>query len=104
MKVFVDEVPYLGKGPIDLLAAIDREGSISKAAKATRLSYRKAWQLVENMNRIAKRPLVEKKLGGHKGGGAVVTPWGKEIISQYLALETKMEDYIQRNFNPSGFL
>ena len=104
MKVFADDEAYLGKGPIDLLRAIDEEGSIAKAARSVDLSYRKAWQLVENMNRVATRPLVEKKLGGNKGGGATVTPIGKSILKNYYKLEAEVEQYIQSRFNPEKFI
>lgn len=104
MKVFVGDEAYLGKGPIDLLMAIDQEGSIAKAAKSTNLSYRKAWQLVENMNRMATQPLVEKKLGGNRGGGASVTPTGKAILSQYLLLELEVDRFIQDKFKPADFV
>lgn len=104
MKVFADDEAYLGKGPIDLLMAIEKEGSIAKAAKTTNLSYRKAWQLVENMNRVATQPLVEKKLGGNRGGGASVTPKGKAILKSYLSLEEQVEHFIQSNFNAAEFI
>lgn len=104
IKVFVEDEPYLGKGPIDLLVAINQEGSIAKAAESTKLSYRKAWQLVENMNRLASQPLVEKKLGGNRGGGASVTPSGKAILEKYLALDAAVEEFIAQRFKPSDFL
>ncbi|MEM8895758.1 MAG: LysR family transcriptional regulator [Bacteroidota bacterium] len=104
MKVFVDDQAYLGKGPIDLLQAIEREGSITKAAKATQLSYRKAWQLVENMNSMAEQPLVEKKLGGNRGGGASVTPTGKAILARYKTLEGEVAQFINEKFNSSDFV
>ncbi len=104
MKVFVDDEPYLGKGPIELLKAIEQEGSIAKAAKATQLSYRKAWQLVENMNRLAKQPLVYKKLGGNKGGGASITAAGKDILENYLSLERQVDQFVQSRFKPSDFI
>jgi molybdate transport system regulatory protein len=104
MKVFVGDEAYLGKGPIDLLIAIDQEGSITKAAKTTNLSYRKAWQLVENMNQMATQPLVEKKLGGNQGGGASVTPTGKAVLEHYLSLEQEVEKFIQSKFKPSVFV
>ncbi len=104
MKVFVDDEAYLGKGPIDLLKAIDQAGSITEAAKATKLSYRKAWQLVENMNKIADRPLVEKKVGGNRGGGAVVTQAGKTILDNYITLEAEVNQFLQGKFKPSDYI
>ncbi|MEQ9301197.1 MAG: LysR family transcriptional regulator [Cyclobacteriaceae bacterium] len=104
MKVFVGDEAYLGKGPIELLKAIDQKGSIAKAAETTKLSYRKAWQLVENMNRIATQPLVEKKLGGNRGGGASVTLAGKTILRQYQSLEEEVDEFIQNKFKGTDFV
>ena len=64
-----------------------KHGSIAKAAQGMNMSYRKAWQMVKDMNAIAKKPLVEKQLGGKSGGGAFVTEAGKELMKQYYSIE-----------------
>lgn len=93
--VFSEDTPYLGIGPIELLEKIIKYGSISKAATAMKMSYRKAWQLVQNMNEIADTPLVTTKLGGTKGGGAEVTEKGRQVIEQYHLLEKDIEVFLK---------
>ena len=72
---------FLGEGRVVLLQKIKETGSISGAAKAIDISYRKAWQLVENMNKTAEKPLVIKKSGGKNGGSTVVTAEGEQAIN-----------------------
>ena len=73
----------LGPGKVDLLEEIDRSGSISKAARELGLSYRRAWTLVDTMNKSFKSSLVEGSAGGKKGGGAHLTPLGKKMAKVY---------------------
>ncbi len=93
--VFADETPFLGVGPIELLEQIRKHGSIAKGAAAMKMSYRKAWQLVKNMNEIADQPLVVTQLGGKTGGGAQITEEGEKVVRQYHLLEKEMEAFLQ---------
>ncbi len=77
----------VGPGKIDLLEAIAREGSISGAAKALGMSYRRAWLLVDTMNRNFKSPLVAAATGGTHGGGAAITEVGAQVIARYRKIE-----------------
>ncbi len=79
-----------GPGKAELLEKIAAEGSISKAAKAMDMSYSRAWQLVDAMNHDFKKPLVESSTGGRKGGGAVVTKTGHELISLFRKMEEQL--------------
>jgi molybdate transport system regulatory protein len=79
-----------GPGKADLLERIASEGSISKAAKAMEMSYSRAWQLVDAMNQSFRKPLVESTAGGKKGGGAVLTKLGEEVLSQFRKMETQL--------------
>jgi molybdate transport system regulatory protein len=79
-----------GPGKADLLERIAIEGSISKAAKAMDMSYSRAWQLVDAMNAAFRKPLVEPKTGGRKGGGASLTRAGEEILSIYRQMEEQL--------------
>lgn len=79
-----------GPGKADLLERIASEGSISKAAKAMDMSYSRAWQLVDAMNNAFRKPLVESSTGGKKGGGAVLTKAGEEILSLFRQMEERM--------------
>jgi molybdate transport system regulatory protein len=79
----------LGPGKVQLLEAIGETGSISAAGRSMKMSYRRAWLLVDDLNRIFKSPLVEAQPGGAKGGGAHLTELGREIVANYRAIEAK---------------
>ncbi|GJL77122.1 MAG: LysR family transcriptional regulator [Nitrospinaceae bacterium] len=90
-----EDLIALGPGKIDLLEAIRRKGSISKAAKEIKLSYRRAWDMVDTMNRCFKKPLVSSSTGGKGGGGALLTPLGERMIHLYRTMETAAEKSAQ---------
>jgi len=77
----------MGPGKAALLQAIAAAGSISAAGRALGMSYRRAWLLVDTMNRCWQTPLVETLAGGQKGGGARLTPLGDQVLAAYLTLE-----------------
>jgi len=80
----------LGAGKIALLEAIEKTGSISAAGRAHGMSYRRAWLLVEELNRIFASPLVAAWHGGAKGGGAGLTDEGRRVVALYRMAEAKM--------------
>ncbi len=79
----------IGRGKIQLLAHIRETGSISAGGRAMDMSYRRAWLLVDEMNRLFRMPVVESQRGGKQGGGAMVTPFGDALIAHYQAMEEK---------------
>lgn len=79
----------VGPGKIDLLEAIGNTGSITAAARSLGMSYRRAWLLVDTMNRCFKSPVVEAEAGGRRGGGTRVTALGVEVIRRYRRIETR---------------
>jgi molybdate transport system regulatory protein len=81
-----------GPGKAELLEHIAAEGSISRAAKAMDMSYSRAWQLVEAMNEAFRKPLVEASTGGRKGGGAVLTPAGREVLEIFRKMEKRLQE------------
>ncbi len=89
LRVMTQDVPAMGPGKAALVAAIAKTGSISAAARAMRMSYRRAWQLVEALNASFTEPVVLTAVGGKRGGGAVVTPFGRRILAQYRVMEGK---------------
>jgi molybdate transport system regulatory protein len=90
-SVRIDFTPggRLGPGKVQLLEAIGETGSISAAGRSMKMSYRRAWLLVDDLNRIFRSPLVEAQPGGAKGGGAHLTALGREIVASYRAIEAK---------------
>lgn len=78
----------LGPGKVQLLETIRETGSIAAAGRAMGMSYKRAWHLVDTMNRCFASPLVETSKGGARGGGATLTPLGGKVIVLYHDLET----------------
>lgn len=79
----------IGPGKVALLEAIARTGSISAAGRALRMSYRRAWELVEDLNRHLGADVVATSAGGSGGGGARLTETGAAIVAAYRALEAE---------------
>ena len=77
----------LGPGKVALLERIEETGSISAAGKTMGMSYRRAWELVSEMNALFDQPLVAARVGGAKGGGTALTPFGRAIVRRYRAVE-----------------
>lgn len=76
---------------MDLLEHIRATGSISAAGRAMDMSYRRAWLLVSDLNRMFDKPSVESQRGGQKGGGAALTPFGEALLQRFRAMEQAME-------------
>lgn len=89
LRILLGAEIALGPGKADLLEAIVRTGSISAAGRELGMSYRRAWNLVEVMNRSFRAPLVETLKGGSGGGGARVTGFGADVLTRYRAMEAK---------------
>ena len=81
----------IGPGKIELLEAIARTGSITGAAKALGMSYRRAWVLVDMMNRCFVSPIVAAEAGGPRGGGTRLTPLGEDVMRRYRRIEAVAE-------------
>lgn len=89
-----DDDRFLGIGRLELLEHIVNLGSISKAAQAMSMSYKRAWDLVNSMNAQAATPLVATQTGGARGGGAVVTAAGHEAIRTFRDLQARFQDFL----------
>jgi molybdate transport system regulatory protein len=79
----------MGPGKAELIERIAATGSISAAARDMGMSYRRAWQLVEALNATYREPVVQTAIGGQRGGGATVTPFGRRLAAQFRAMESK---------------
>ena len=88
----LDEGIAIGPGKADLLNAIRDTGSISAAGKRLGMSYRRAWLLVDTMNRCFKTPLVETATGGQAGGGARLTTNGEKVLERYQAMMAEVDN------------
>jgi molybdate transport system regulatory protein len=89
LRVLGTRSPAMGPGKAELIAHIARSGSISAAARAMGMSYRRAWQLVEALNHDFREPVIATAIGGSRGGGARVTPFGQRLVARFRAMERK---------------
>jgi molybdate transport system regulatory protein len=90
----------IGPGKVDLIEAVGRTGSISAAGRDLGMSYRRAWLLLDAVNRMFEEPVVTASVGGAHGGGAVVTPLGQALIAAYRALEAECAAAADSRFAP----
>jgi molybdate transport system regulatory protein len=91
VRIDLDAEGRIGPGKIELLEAIHACGSISAAGRAMEMSYKRAWDLVDEINHICGRPAVERQTGGKNGGGAILTPFGVSLVSRYRKIERSAE-------------
>jgi molybdate transport system regulatory protein len=94
----------IGPGKVALLEAIQSTGSISGAARSIGMSYRRAWLLVEDINRSLREPAVTAEIGGVHGGGAVVTPVGERVVELYRTIESQARAATGGEFRAIGRL
>ncbi|MFB9867109.1 winged helix-turn-helix domain-containing protein [Vreelandella sulfidaeris] len=90
LRLALNRDVVIGPGKADLLDMIDQVGSISAAGRSLKMSYKKAWQLIETMNNHFSSPLVVTSAGGNERGGAHLTELGKQVLSHYRALEKQL--------------
>jgi len=91
LRIDFDADRAIGPGKVRLLELIDSSGSISAAGRQMGMSYRRAWLLVDNLNRCFREPLVAAQVGGVKGGGASLTGFGRAVVEHYRAIEKAAE-------------
>jgi molybdate transport system regulatory protein len=87
LKVEFSAGRRLGPGKVRLLDCISETGSISAAARKMEMSYRRAWLLIEELNAMFGKPVVETSAGGYGGGGAKVTDFGKKVVGMFRDME-----------------
>jgi molybdate transport system regulatory protein len=89
LRILGDGEPAMGPGKAALIERIAAAGSISAAARAMGMSYRRAWQLVDALNTSFTEPVVTTATGGRHGGGAVVTEFGRRLVDDFRAMEAR---------------
>ncbi|WP_276373456.1 winged helix-turn-helix domain-containing protein [Chryseolinea sp. H1M3-3] len=95
----IDGERFFGPGRAELLALIHETGSISKAAKAMGMSYKKAWTMVDGLNANGSKPYVISHKGGQQGGGAEVTPAGLKMLKSYQKLNKRLFSIVESNID-----
>jgi molybdate transport system regulatory protein len=79
----------IGSGKADILEAVADTGSISAAARRMKMSYRRAWLLIDTMNRCFREPVVDTATGGKGGGGAQITAFGRQVLKEFRRVEAR---------------
>jgi molybdate transport system regulatory protein len=87
LRVEFDDEHYIGPGRVRLLELIGELGSISQAAKAMDMSYKRAWYLLDAFGACFSAPLVLRQMGGKGGGSAQLTEFGAEVVRRYRSME-----------------
>ena len=100
LRIIFAKARKIGPGKADLLDAIGRTGSISAAGREMGMSYRRAWLLVDEANRIFTEPLVVTAAGGAHGGGAQLTEFGRRVLAAYRTIEARTRAAIAEEMAP----
>jgi molybdate transport system regulatory protein len=87
VRVTLNAETQLGPGKAELLQAIDETGSIAAAGRQLGMSYKRAWYLIDTMNRYFREPLVVSTKGGKAGGGAQLTATGRDVVRSFRRIE-----------------
>jgi molybdate transport system regulatory protein len=95
----VDGHILLGEGRVSVLKAIEETGSLSKAAKSLGMSYKKAWSLIDAVNSRAQKPVVTTSIGGKGGGGALLTPYGKSLVTAFETINQNCWKFLDGQIN-----
>jgi molybdate transport system regulatory protein len=96
VRIDLDTEGRIGPGKIQLLENIRACGSISAAGRAMDMSYKRAWDLVDEINRICRQAAVERQTGGKNGGGAVLTPFGVSLVARYRKIERDAANAVRK--------
>jgi molybdate transport system regulatory protein len=87
LRLYLSSTHPFGPGKVKILESIQQGGSISRAARDMKMSYRSAWLLVDSMNSLFRTPVVHTTLGGRGGGSATLTTFGADVIGRFRAME-----------------
>lgn len=94
-----DRTKLFGKGPVQLLTKVDELGSLRKAAFALNMSYSKAWHLIANLEKHLGYAVLEKKIGGSRGGSSTLTLEARDLIERFLAMESELNEHAQQVYS-----
>jgi molybdate transport system regulatory protein len=97
LRIDLDDGSRIGPGKISLLENIERHGSISAAGRAMDMSYKRAWDLVDEINRICRQAAVARQTGGKNGGGAALTPFGEALVERYRRIERDAASAVKKD-------
>ena len=99
LRIDFDRHHAIGPGKIALLEKMRESGSLSQAARDLKMSYRRAWQLLDSLNHSFREPLVLTSVGGSGGGGSTLTALGEAVVDSYRGFEAEMNRRAAKHFN-----
>src|SRR5258708_24023310 len=88
LTIVMDSGARIGPGKAALLESVQSTGSIAAAARSMGMDYKRAWLLIDSLNRAFVTPAIERSTGGGRGGGAIPPPLGQELLERYRRLES----------------
>ncbi|RZK48425.1 MAG: LysR family transcriptional regulator [Pedobacter sp.] len=91
----VGDIRAIGPGRVELLERINSTGSIRQAALQMQMSYRQAWENVDEMNSVFAEPLVTSVRGGKGGGKAEITTKGLQLIKLFKEVHSSFQEFLQ---------
>ena len=94
--IYVDGTRFFGPGRAELLELILETGSLAAAAKSMGMSYKKAWDMVEQLNSRGKKPYVIARKGGKEGGGSEITAAGKKVLNSYQKFNKRLTTLVNK--------
>lgn len=97
LRIVLEPDIAIGPGKADILEGVKETGSIAAAGRRLGMSYKRAWLLVETMNRCFRTPLVETRRGGRARGGARLTPTGELVLACYRRMEARTQKVIAKD-------
>jgi molybdate transport system regulatory protein len=100
LRIVLDDGARIGPGKIEVLEAIGATGSISAAGRSLGMSYRRAWLLATEVDRLFARPVLQTAAGGANGGGARLTEFGRALVAAYRRIEDRARDAIREELAP----
>ncbi len=95
IQIVLDKTDRVGPGKIRLLELIAEKGSISEAARAMEMSYRRAWLLIDSINTMYGEPVITTKIGGYGRGGATLTDFGQSVVENYRLFESECGELLE---------
>ena len=99
LRVLNDQgLPFMGRGPVELLEGIERRGSINQAAKEMNMSYVKAWKMIKRMETSLGGKMLKTKIGGKDYGGSELTPLATKFLDFFTAYEAEVANFAQEQF------
>jgi molybdate transport system regulatory protein len=108
LRLVLEAGVAIGPGKADLLEAVDATGSITAAGRSLGMSYRRAWTLLDSLNKAFDQPVVAARIGGKGGGRAQLTAFGRELLDRYRRMEARTEAAVaadlaalRRRLNPA---